>query len=63
MCMPIDDTAMLCWLQTQLRVMEAWQNELACRPDTDPRQVERLARHHAWLSDELSRLNPVRKAA
>ncbi|MCA8902416.1 MAG: hypothetical protein KDA53_14335 [Hyphomonas sp.] len=61
--MPIDDAAMLCWLETQLRVLEAWQTELATRPDTDPLQVDRLARHHAWLSDELARLLPARKAA
>jgi hypothetical protein len=61
--MPIDDSAMLCWLQTQLRVMQAWLDELATRPDADPRQVDQLARHHAWLSDELTRLTPVRRAA
>ena len=63
MCMPIDDAAMLCWLQSQLRVMEVWQNELATRPDADTRQVDQLARHHAWLSDELARLSHPRKAA
>nr|WP_321359642.1 hypothetical protein [uncultured Hyphomonas sp.] len=63
MCLPVDDPAMLCWLQTQLRVIKAWQNELASRPDADLRQVERLARHHDWLTEELARLPPYRQAA
>ena len=63
MCLPIDDTALQCWLQTQLRVIEAWQMELATRPEADARQVESLARHHAWLSNELAHLSPLRKAA
>jgi hypothetical protein len=48
--------AMLCWLQTQLRVIKAWQAELSSRPDADLQQVERLSRHHDWLTEELSRL-------
>ncbi|KJS26995.1 MAG: hypothetical protein VR75_04740 [Hyphomonadaceae bacterium BRH_c29] len=63
MCMPIDDAAMLCWLISQLRVIEAWQDELASRPDADLLQVERLERHHAWLHEELARLRPLRRAA
>lgn len=50
MCVPVDDPAMLCWLQTQLRVISAWQDE-------------RLARHHDWLTEELTRLSPYRQAA
>jgi hypothetical protein len=63
MCVPVDDPAMLCWLQTQLRVIEAWQEELSSRPDADLGQVERLARHHDWLTEELTRLSPYRQAA
>jgi hypothetical protein len=63
MCIPLDDAAMLCWLEAQLRVIEAWQDELASRPDADLFQVERLARHHTWLRDELARLVPLRRAA
>ena len=54
MCVPVDDSAMLCWLQTQLRVIEAWQAELSSRPD---------ARHYDWLNEELSRLSTYRQAA
>jgi hypothetical protein len=63
MCVPVDESAMLCWLQTQLRVIKAWQDELASRPDADIRQVERLSRHHDWLTEELDRLSPLRHAA
>ena len=63
MCLPIDDAAMLCWLETQLRIIEAWQDELAARPDADLHQAERLARHRNWLSEELARLSPLRRAA
>ena len=63
MCVPVDETAMLCWLQTQLRVIEAWQDELISRPDADIRQVERLSRHRDWLTEELTRLTPHRQAA
>ena len=63
MCMPVDEAAMLCWLQTQLRVLEAWQDELTSRPDADIRQVERLSRHRDWLTEELARLTPHRQAA
>lgn len=63
MCVPVDDSAILCWLQTQLRVIEAWQAELSSRPDADLQQVERLARHYDWLNEELSRLSTYRQAA
>jgi hypothetical protein len=63
MCVPVDDSAMLCWLQTQLRVSEAWQAELSSRPDADLQQVKRLSRHHDWLNEELSRLSSYRQAA
>lgn len=63
MCIPVDDSAMLCWLQTQLRVIEAWQEELSSRPDADLGQVERLARHHDWLTEELTRLTAWHRAA
>ena len=63
MCVPIDDAAMLCWLETQLRVIDAWQDELAARPDADLTQSERLAQHRIWLNEELSRLLPMRRAA
>lgn len=60
MCLPIDDTAMLCWLQSQLKVVEAWRDELATRPDLDLEAVSRLEHHYDWLASEVSRLAPAR---
>lgn len=50
MCLPLDDASMVCWLKTQVRVIEAWREELASRPDIDIEVVMRLERHYAWLT-------------
>ena len=63
MCLPIDDAAMLCWLKTQATVHEAWREELAVRPDSEPGMLNRLELHHAWLEEEISRLDHHRQAA
>ena len=63
MCMPIDDSAMLCWLKQQVRVLEAWREELACRSEIDIATVTRLERHYAWLTEEISRLDRPPRAA
>jgi len=63
MCIPLDDRAMICWLETQKRVMKVWLEELVSRPDACPDQVARLSRHKAWLSEELDRLCQGGKAA
>lgn len=59
MCLPLDDTAMICWLQTQVRVLEAWREELATRPEIDVSAVARLERHYQWLTSEIARLDEV----
>ncbi|MEL6243802.1 MAG: hypothetical protein AAFQ21_00550 [Pseudomonadota bacterium] len=56
MCLPLDDTAMVCWLKTQVRVIEAWREELACRPEFDIAAARRLETHYAWLTSEVARL-------
>lgn len=56
MCIPMDDTAMICWLKTQVRVIEAWREELATRPELDIKAAMRLETHYAWLTAEVSRL-------
>ncbi|MEM8796482.1 MAG: hypothetical protein AAGE61_13015 [Pseudomonadota bacterium] len=56
MCLPLDDGSMICWLKTQVRVIEAWREELASRPDIDIEVVTRLERHYAWLTAEVSDL-------
>lgn len=54
MCLPMDDAAMICWLKTQVRIIEAWREELATRPDLDIRSVMRLEKHYAWLTSEIA---------
>ena len=56
MCIPLDDSAMVCWLKTQVRVIEAWREELACRAELDISAVLRLEEHYAWLTAEVARL-------
>ncbi|MFN7053917.1 hypothetical protein [Hyphomonas sp.] len=56
MCVPIDDFQMLCWLRGQLRILTAWREELASRPDQDLEALSRLEAHHDWLQSELGRL-------
>lgn len=56
MCIPLDDTAMIFWLKTQVRVVEAWREELASRAELDIRAVTRLEEHYAWLTSEVARL-------
>jgi len=57
MCVPLDDTAMICWLKTQVRVVEAWREVLATRPELDISAITRLERHYAWLTYEAARLD------
>ncbi|NQY41295.1 MAG: hypothetical protein HRT80_14480 [Henriciella sp.] len=56
MCLPLDDGSMVCWLKTQVRVIEAWREELASRPDIDIDVVMRLEKHYAWLTAEVLRI-------
>ncbi|MFT5774167.1 hypothetical protein [Hyphomonas sp.] len=63
MCIPMDDAAMLCWLRQQVRVLEAWREELACRPEIEIAMVTRLERHYAWLTSEIMRLEMPGRAA
>ncbi|WP_341197732.1 hypothetical protein [Hyphomonas chukchiensis] len=63
MCLPMDDVAMVCWLKQQVRVLEVWREELACRPEIEIAMVTRLERHYAWLTSEIMRLEAPRRAA
>lgn len=56
MCLPLSDTAMIDWLKSQVRVIEAWREDVACRPEIDMTEVERLERHYQWLTAEVRRL-------
>lgn len=64
MCIPIDDRVMITWLKTQVRVLEAWREEVASRPELDIAQVTRLERHYQWLTSEVTSLEaPHQQAA
>lgn len=63
MYLPIDDRSMLTWLRTQIRVMEAWREELAIRPEIDVDQAMKIETHLSWLSAEYDRLTQNEKAA
>ena len=56
MCMPMDETAMTCWLKTQVRVLEVWRETLAMQPDVDLEAGRRLETHYHWLTGEVMRL-------
>lgn len=63
MCLPISDTVMIDWLKSQVRVIEAWREEIACRPEIDIKEVERMERHYQWLTLEVTRLEDYRLRA
>ncbi len=53
---PIHDSEMIDWLRKQVRVLEAWREELACRPNIEISTVTRVERHYAWLTSEVCKL-------
>lgn len=63
MCLPISNIAMIDWLRSQVRVIEAWREEVACRPEIDVSEVERVERHYQWLTSEVARLEDYRAQA
>lgn len=52
----ITDTAMLSWLRTQVRILEAWREEVATRTDLDIPMIQRLEDHYQWLTAEVAYL-------
>lgn len=52
----IHDQKMLEWLKMQVRILEAWREEVAARVEIDVPVLMRLERHYAWLSSEVSML-------
>ncbi|MEM7767031.1 MAG: hypothetical protein AAF253_06035 [Pseudomonadota bacterium] len=63
MCLPIDERAMVSWLRSQVRVMEAWREALASQPDIDLNQVQRLEEHYHWLTGEIAQLERDHRVA
>ena len=56
MCYPFQSSDMLEWLKTQVRVIEAWREDVASRPDLDLEMITRLERHYQWLTAEVLNL-------
>lgn len=59
----IHDQKMLEWLKMQVRILEAWREEVAARVEIDVPVLMRLERHYAWLSSEVSMLEMEMKKA
>lgn len=63
MCLPITNQTMSTWLEMQVRMIEAWREELATRADIDLNMVMRVENHYQWLTRELATLEtPVSSA-
>ena len=56
MCYHFQSSDMLEWLKTQVRVIEAWREDVASRPDLDLEMITRLERHYQWLTAEVLNL-------
>ena len=53
MCYHFQSRDMLEWLKTQVRVIEAWREDVASRPDLDLDMITRLEHHYQWLTAEV----------
>ena len=56
MCYHFQSSNMLEWLKTQVRVIEAWREDVASRPDLDLELITRLEHHYQWLTAEVLNL-------
>lgn len=56
MCYHFQSSDMLEWLKTQVRVIEAWREDVASRPDLDLDMITRLEHHYQWLTAEVLNL-------
>ena len=56
MCLPQDNPSLICWLQKQVSVIDAWRDEMVATVSDDDMTLERLSQHRAWLSQEIDRL-------
>ncbi|MFN3214538.1 MAG: hypothetical protein ACE37M_15645 [Henriciella sp.] len=50
---------MLDWLKTQIRVIEAWREDVAARSDLDMDMITRLEHHYQWLTAEVLNLEAL----
>ncbi|MEM9938010.1 MAG: hypothetical protein AAF768_04130 [Pseudomonadota bacterium] len=56
MCYPIQDSSMIEWLRTQVRVLEAWRESIALKPELDMALLSRVEEHYQWLTREIDLL-------
>lgn len=56
MCYHFQSSDMLEWLKTQVRVIEAWREDIASRPELDLAMITRLEHHYQWLTAEVLNL-------
>ncbi|MEL6860719.1 MAG: hypothetical protein AAGL11_02690 [Pseudomonadota bacterium] len=63
MCFRFQNADMLEWLKSQVRVLEAWREDVASRPDIDLEMVTRLEQHYQWLTSEVLTLESMCAAA
>lgn len=59
MCLQFQNAAMLDWLKTQIRVIEAWREDVAARSDLDMDMITRLEQHYQWLTAEVLNLEAL----
>ncbi len=60
MCLSISDNTILSWLETQVRVLEAWREDVATRPSIDMRMAMSLEQHYQWLTKQIDVLGQKR---
>lgn len=60
MCLNFQTSDMLAWLKTQVRVLEAWREDMATRPEFDLEMIMRLEHHYQWLTREVGTLENMR---
>ncbi len=53
MCYRFQSSDMLEWLKTQVRIIEAWREDVATRPELDLDMITRLEQHYQWLTAEV----------
>jgi|GEM_PF-987465 len=63
MCYHFQSNDMLEWLKTQVRVIEAWREDIASRPDLDMEMITRLEHHYQWLTAEVLNLESLTSRA
>jgi hypothetical protein len=61
MCYHFQNSDMLDWLKSQVRVLEAWREDIATRPRLDLEMVSRLEQHYQWLTREIMDLESLER--